>query len=152
MHQALHSIDNMKKQYLFLGFICFIISCHTDKSVHGRWVVFKSDYLPFKHISYCENLNLNSVFEFKSDSTLKVYTKESDSMNCNQEQSYTHRGNRVIITEYDMVFDYEILRNFHDTLVLRPSHVPSGMWDNLNSKAEMDSLSKNHFRIYLKKI
>ena len=72
-------------------------------------------------------------------------------MNCNQEQSYTHRGNRVIITEYDMVFDYEILRNFHDTLVLRPSHIPSGMWDNLNSKAEMDSLSKNHFRIYLKK-
>lgn len=140
----------MKKKYFIILLLIFI-NCKKESWIHGKWIVYKSDYLPFEHISYCENLNVNSIFEFKSDNILKVYTNANDTENCNQKQTYKLYENKINILEDDMLFDYEIIKKSKDTLIIKPLHLPNSMWNRAKSKNEMDSLAKYHFKIYLKK-
>ncbi|ESU18453.1 hypothetical protein FCR2A7T_29350 [Flavobacterium cauense R2A-7] len=104
---------------------------NTDSWVYGKWVIYNSDLLPFSHPSFCDELNLNSVFEFKNDGEINIYNSENQK--CNKDQTYRIFENEIDIKEYDMVFTYEILKKSNDSLVLIRKHL------------------RNNFKIYLKK-
>ena len=124
----------------------------TNNWIIGKWKVTSSEFLPFEHISYCENLNINSIFEFSENGNLKVYTSENDKLNCNQTQSYRVEKNKIVILEYDMLFDYEIISKSNNELKLRITHFPNSMFDKIKlSKTELENVRKNGFKISLSK-
>ena len=100
-----------------------------DGLIYGKWQVVHSTYLPFEHISYCENVNLESIFEFTTDETLEVYETEQ-SNSCTKDQTFKVLGSTLQIIEWDMVFDYDILMLTRDSLMLKTDRIPSEFWTN----------------------
>ena len=124
----------------------------TNDWIIGKWKVTSSDFLPFEHISYCENLNINSIFEFSENGNLKVYTSENDKKNCNETQSYRVEKNKIVILEFDMLFEYEIISKSNNELKLRITHFPNSMYDKIKlTETELENVRKNGFKISLSK-
>ncbi len=118
----------------------------------GKWKVTNSDYLPFEHISFCENLNINAIFEFSDNGNLKVYSSENDKKNCNETQSYRVEKNKIVILENDMLFEYEIISKSKSKLKLRVTHFPNSMYDKVKlTENELENVRKNGFKISLSK-
>jgi hypothetical protein len=155
-------IKILLKIYLLIIFSIFILNSCKNKTengneritktewIIGKWKVTNSDFLPFEHISFCENLNINSIFEFKEDGILKVYNSKSESKNCNETQSYRIEKNKIVILEYDMFFEYEIISKSKNKLTLRIAHFPNSMYEkNKLSEKYFENIIKNGFKIYL---
>ena len=124
----------------------------TNDWIIGKWKVTNSDFLPFEHISFCENLDINSIFEFSENGNLKVYTSENDKKNCNETQSYRVEKNKIVILEYDMLFEYEIISKSNSELKLRITHFPNSMYDKIKlTETELENVRKNGFKISLSK-
>jgi hypothetical protein len=114
-----------------------------ERNVYGKWQVVNSTHLPFEHISYCENLNLNSIFEFKKDQTLEVYEAEN-SETCTKDQTFKVIGTKLQIIEWDMVFDYEIQILNNDTLKFKIDRIPNNFWSqpNLNDSIVSEKIKE----------
>ena len=128
----------------------------TESPINGKWKVINSTILPFEHISYCDKLELNSVFEFKKDRTLNVH-ETVNGKTCTKDQTFKVRGKKLMILEWDMVFEYNILELTSETLKLKIKRAPSYYWteSNLNDekiKKELEEIKKNGITITLKKI
>jgi hypothetical protein len=128
----------------------------SESPINGKWKVINSTILPFEHISYCDKLELNSVFEFKTDGKLNVF-ESLDGKKCTKDQTYKVRGNKLGILEWDMAFDYEIMKLSTDTLELKIDRTPSYFWSesNLNDekiKKELEKIKQNGIIISLEKI
>lgn len=129
------------KQLFALTLITIFIGCSTsekittnnnktkDQLIVGKWNVVASNVIPFEHPSFCEKLELNSVFEFKKDHSLNVYEKEKGKK-CTTQQQYSIYQENLKMIEGDMVFMYEIKSLTSDTLKLRISALP----DYFNNK------------------
>ena len=127
-----------------------------ESPINGKWKVINSTILPFEHISYCDKLELNSVFEFKKDRTLNVY-ETVNGKTCTKDQTFKVRGKKLVILEWDMVFEYNILELTSETLKLKIKRAPSYYWteSNLNDekiKKELEEIKENGITITLKKI
>ncbi len=134
-----------------------VISEKKSKSlINGKWKVINSTVLPFEHISYCEKLELNSVFEFKTDQTLNVY-KSPKGKACTKDQTFKVRGKKLEILEWDMIFDYEIMKLTSDTLELKIKRIPSyflaeGILNALNFEKKLKEIKENGIIITLENI
>ena len=109
-----------------------------ESPIIGKWKVINSTFLPFEHISYCKKLELNSVFEFKKDRTLNVY-ETIDGKICTKDQTFNVRGKKLVILEWDMVFEYQIAELTTESLKLKMKRTPSYFWteSNLNDEKTM---------------
>jgi hypothetical protein len=128
----------------------------TESPINGKWKVTNSTVLPFEHISYCDKLELNSVFEFKEDRTMNVYETVNGKI-CTKDQTFKVQGKKLEILEWDMIFDYEILELTSETLKLKIEQTPSYFWteSNLNDekiKKELEEIKENGIIITLEKI
>ena len=124
----------------------------------GKWKVTESNFLPFEHPSYCEQLELNSVFEFNEYGILKVYRDEKAKQNCNRHQIFWIDENELIAFETDVGFPYEILKLTSDSLVLKSAIVPAFLFKEEKNKTVKDLedddikyIRKNGIVITLKK-
>ncbi len=130
----------MKKTTFYIPFIVFILtfsSCNFSKKpkklpkteqyekLIGKWKVTKSNFLPFEHPSYCEEIGLNSIFEFDEYGILKVYENHKTERNCNDYQKFWIDGTELIAFEYDVGFPYEILKLTSDSLIIKSEIVPA---------------------------
>lgn len=128
----------------------------TESPINGKWKVINSTILPFEHISYCDKLELNSVFEFKTDGKLNVF-ESVGGKKCTKDQTYNVRGNKLGILEWDMAFDYEIVKLSSDTLKLKIDRTPKYFWteSNLNDEKiekKLEEIKQNGIMITLEKI
>ena len=92
----------------------------SESQINGKWKVISSTILPFEHISYCDKLELNSVFEFKTDGKLNVF-ESLDGKKCTKDQTFKVRGKKLGILEWDMAFEYEIMELTAESLKLKIS-------------------------------
>ena len=128
----------------------------STQSILGKWLVVNSTILPFEHISYCEKLYLEAVFEFTADHTLNIY----DSLNgktCTENQTFKVQGNKLGIVESDMAFDYKIEKLTSDSLQLRIKRIPNYFWTeaNLNDqeiKEKLEEMKENGILVTLENI
>jgi hypothetical protein len=129
-----------------------------QKKIQGTWKVYNSTYLPIEHSSFCKYLMLNSIFEFLPDSTLVV----RDTMNaipCNRDlpQRYFVKDSIIKFMEWDMMFDYTLLRLTSDSLKFRINRIPSMMYvrdylDTADHKREVEFYKKNGIVVSLVRI
>jgi hypothetical protein len=122
----------------------------------GKWLVLNSTVLPFEHISYCDKLNLNSVFEFKKDRTLNVYEK-LEGKTCTKDQTYKVRGMKLVILEWDVAFEYEIKKLTSDTLQIKIERTPSYFWTETDLsdrivKEKLEDIKENGIIVTLERI
>lgn len=136
-----------------------LISIELTKSLIGEWKVVESNLLPFTHISFCNDLGINSIFEFNKDGSLKVYRKIFDICNCNWEQSFWTDSLNLVIFEHDVGYTYEILKLKNDTLILKNTHLPDELYknreniqDTIELKESYKGLEKDGIIIKLTKI
>ena len=127
-----------------------------ESPINGKWKVINSTVLPFEHISYCKKLELNSVFEFKKDRTLKVYEK-LNGKSCTKDQTFKVRGKKLVIIGWDMIFEYDIVELNTETLKLKIKRTPSYFWteSNLNDEEitkKLDEIKESGIILTLEKI
>ncbi len=154
-------------KYLFI-IILFLAACKSDRkqspirtkggeSIIGKWKVINSNFSPFEHISFCEKLDIGSIFEFDKNGSIKVYQNENDKMNCNQTQSFWVDSSGLNIFEYDFSFKYELLKLNKDSLIIKTYEVPKYFFKKLveQGKTENDTtreIQKNGIIIKLSKL
>ena len=107
----------------------------------GKWRVTNSNFLPFEHISYCEKLEINSVFHFDEYGILKVYENDKKRRNCNQDQIFWIKDNDIIVFEYDFGFPYEIIKLTSDSLQIKTDRIPTYLYDNPTNQNDIDSIT-----------
>jgi hypothetical protein len=96
-----------------------------NQEILGKWLVVDASTIPFDHISFCKNLSINSVFEFRADSTLKVWDSNTgDYCNLELSQYFSFKENTLHITEYDMIFNYQVNLLTQDSLILKINSIP----------------------------
>ncbi|MGY5353485.1 hypothetical protein [Wenyingzhuangia sp. IMCC45467] len=164
----------MKKTTLYIQVIILIfslLSCNNSKKTEklpktekyekliGKWKVIKSNFLPFEHISFCEKLNLNSIFEFDEYGVLNVYENEKYRQNCNENQTFWIEGNELVIFEYDFGFSYEIIKLTSDSLRIKTEQVPKYLYKNMTiqnasefTSEKIEFVEKNGIIITLEKV
>jgi hypothetical protein len=125
----------------------------------GKWKVIESNFLPFEHISYCEKLELNSIFEFNEYGELKIFKNGAEKRNCNGNQIFWIKKNEIIIFESDFGFPYEIVKLTSDYLQIKTERIPKFLYKNMTIQNAIDFTSdkieyieKNGIIITLKKI
>jgi hypothetical protein len=147
-------IVEVNKCYLLL--ITLFFACNSNRasrklssstqSIIGKWEVVDCNVLPFEHISYCEKLNLNSIYEFESTGELKVFENDSSKINCNQTQTFWVDSVGLNIFEYDFTFTYDLLKLSSDSLVLRtwtlPKYLSEEIWKTHSIDYENDTTRK----------
>ncbi|NRD20953.1 hypothetical protein HNV08_12925 [Winogradskyella eckloniae] len=163
----------MKKTTFYISFIVFILtflSCDYFKKKEklpkteqyekliGKWKVTHSNFLPFEHPSFCERMELNSIFEFDEYGILRVYLNKKTKQNCNDYQKFWIDGTELIAFEYDVGFPYEILKLTSDSLIIKSKIVPTYLFKEENIKTVKDFegddikfIRKNGIIITLKK-
>jgi len=164
----------LKKKTFYISFIVFILtfsSCDFSKKPEklpkteqnekliGKWKVTHSNFLPFEHISYCEKLELNSVFEFDQYGILKIYENEKTRRNCNKDQIFWIEKNELIIFEYDFGFPYELIKLTTDTLQIKTDRIPQYLFEKMTiqnakdfSNEKIKFIEKNGIIITMEKI
>jgi hypothetical protein len=128
----------------------------SESPINGKWKVINSTILPFEHISYCDKLESNSVFEFKIDGKLNVF-ESLDGKKCTKDQTFKVRGKKLGILEWDMAFEYEIMELTVESMKLKIKRTPSYYWteSNLNDekiKTELEEIKENGIILTLEKI
>lgn len=101
----------------------------------GRWEVVHSTFIPFEHISFCEELELNSIFQFSRYGVLRVFESDNTRRNCNQFQNFWISGKELVVFEYDVPFSYEILKLSSDTLQLLNKRIPHGLLEKMEPQS-----------------
>ena len=111
----------------------------------GDWKVVSSNYLPFDHPSFCEELELGSVFNFDKYGFVEIFISENSKTNCNKTQSYWIDSTRIIIFEYDVGFEYDILKLTNDSLVMESEWLQKSNIERLTTEKIMkiDTLDIN---------
>ena len=162
----------MKKTILNILFIFFIFfNCDFSKKPEklpktkeyekliGRWKVTESNFLPFEHPSFCEKLELNSIFEFDQYGVLKVYENEKNKHNCNDYQIFWIEKNELIVFEYDVGFPYEIIKLTNDSLQVKSDNIPNYLFSGEKIQTvsdyksdEIKFIQENGIVITMKKI
>lgn len=125
----------------------FLIGCKSKTSnvlspkitkLNGKWEVVKSSFVPFEHISFCETLEIGSIFIFEDSGELKVFNK-GENKNCNGEQYFELDSNLITIQEWDMIFNYEIKKLESDSLIFVIRRMPSFIFeDSIDVKVVSD--------------
>jgi len=121
----------------------------------GKWQVTKSNIEPFEIIPNAKKLYLNTVFEFLENGKHRVYeNNESDFFSS---VSYRIDGQKLVMVDFDMVFEYEIENLTSDSLKLNIKNIPSYFWTdkNLSDQKVQDKiaeLQKNGVIIELERI
>lgn len=152
-------------------FILIFLSCNFSKKPEklpkteeyekliGKWVVTKSNFLPFEHPSFCEKLELNSIFEFDEYGVLKVYENEKAKHNCNDYQIFWIDGNELVVFEYDVGFPYEIIKLTSDSLQVKCDNIPDYLFSEEKTQTvsdfesdEINFIRENGIIITMKKI
>jgi regulatory protein YycH of two-component signal transduction system YycFG len=118
--------------------------------IQGKWKVVNSEILPFEHISYCENLNIGSVFNFKRNNVLKVYETKDSLKNCNEHQTYRVNTDSITVLESDFIFGYKIISHSTNNLVLASNRIDPKILKNL-TKEQLDNIGTDGFKIYLER-
>jgi len=95
-----------------------IFKKESDKNIIRTCNVTESTLLPFEHISFCNNLNINSKFNFDEFGNVKIYEKENDTKYCNSTQSYWIDSIELNFFEYDFSFGYELKKLTRDSLII----------------------------------
>ena len=109
-----------------------------NHEIIGKWLVVDANTIPFDHISFCKNLSINSVFEFNADSTLKIWDSTTgDYCNLELTQYFFFNGKTVRISEYDMIFDYQVNLLTRDSLILRINSIPERFMTEAMELGEM---------------
>ncbi|WP_159038659.1 hypothetical protein, partial [Brumimicrobium mesophilum] len=172
--RSLDVTQHLKKTTFYILSIVFILtllSCDFPKKPEklpkteqyekliGKWKVIESNFLPFEHISFCEKLELNSIFEFDEYGILKVYENEKTKRNCNEYQIFWIDGNELVIFEYDVGFPYEIIKLTSDSLQIKTDNIPEYLYEKMTMKnaleftsEEIKFIEKNGIIITMKKI
>ncbi|MCI2230448.1 hypothetical protein MC378_14810 [Polaribacter sp. MSW13] len=131
------------KPVLILILILTLLSCNFSKKPEklpkteqyekliGKWKVINSNFLPFEHISYCEKLELNSIFEFNEYGELKIYKNRTEKRNCNGNQKFWIDKNEIIVFESDFGFPYEILKLTSDSLKIKTERIPKYLYERM---------------------
>ena len=107
-------------------------------AIVGTWIVCKSNVLPFEHISFCEKLGINSVFEFDQQGNIRVYESQEQKENCNQSQTFWVDSLGLNIFEYDFSYNYKVLKLTSDSLVLSTNRVPKYIYKEAFEKGRRD--------------
>lgn len=164
----------MKKTTIYISYIVIILtllSCNFSKKpkklpkteqyekLIGKWKVTNSNFLPFEHISYCEKLEINSVFEFDEYGILKIFENGTKKRNCNGDQIFWIDKNELIVFEYDIGFSYEIIKLTSDSLQIKTERTPQYLYKNMTiqnasgfTSEKIEFIKKNGIIITLKKI
>jgi len=126
------------------------------KNLIGKWKVIESNITPFEHISYCDKLDLLSIFEFDKYGVLRVYENEKNKNNCNEYQTFKIEDSKINIWEHDFGFDYQILKLDSDSLILKTDRILSYQYESkelkdFNNKI-IDSISEKGMIIKMIKI
>ncbi len=96
----------------------------TNQLIYGKWKVVESSLLPFEHISYCEKLGLNSIFEFIRPDIIRVYSHDS-AVACNGIQKFGIRSDTLGVRENDFIFQYKLLKLTTDSLIIYSNRIPT---------------------------
>lgn len=110
----------------------------SSNMLNGKWEVIESSFAPFEHVSFCEKLEIGSIFSFGREGSLKVYNN-GDSKNCNGEQFYELDSNLIQIQEWDMLFNYELEKLVSDTMIFRIRRIPSHIYETENISTILSS-------------
>lgn len=125
----------MKYSLFFVILLLFFFSCQEPEkrelpkteqyqNLIGKWEATDSNFLPFDHISYCRALTLGTIFHFDKYGILKVYESSDTKENCNGRQSYWIENEKLGIFEWDMAWNYEILKLTSDSLKIKIDRIP----------------------------
>lgn len=128
-------------KYIFAPLIIFLIGCsngakkelpETEEYANliGQWTVTASDFSPFEHLSYCNKLGVDSVFDFDKFGMMKVYDHQNTKEACNQDQKYWIKEDKLVIFEDDFGFDYKIVSLSSNKMILHTDHVPTYLFEN----------------------
>lgn len=101
----------------------------------GKWKVVHSTFIPFEHISFCKELELNSIFQFSKYGVLRIFESDNTRRNCNQFQNFWISGKELVVFEYDVPFSYEILKLSSDTLQLKNKRIPHGLLEKMEPQS-----------------
>jgi hypothetical protein len=106
-----------------------LISLKLTNDLIGNWKVVESNLLPFEHISFCKDLGINSIFNFNESGILKIYKDHETNRHCNEKQLFWTDSLKLIIFEYDVGFDYDIIKLDDDSLILRNYWYPDWIYN-----------------------
>tara|TARA_R110002126_G_C10151631_1_gene471759 strand:- start:31 stop:498 length:468 start_codon:yes stop_codon:yes gene_type:complete len=121
----------------------------------GKWKLINSNFLPFKHPSFCEKLEkleLNSIFEFDEYGILKVYQKGKTKRNCNELQAFWIEKNELVLFDAHVGFRYEIIKLTSDSLRIKTEQVPLHIIENENMNEKLKFIEKNGIILTFEKI
>lgn len=120
-----------------------------EKLLVGQWEIIDINADSFLHPSFC-NVKVGGIFHFENDKSLKVYPNELDGI-CSKDHFYSCNGKKLMIREWDMFFDYQIISFNKDSLILRSTIMPFRILYDDSNKKETRELNKNDVIISMKK-
>lgn len=108
----------------------------------GKWKVTKSNVEPFQMISNGKKLYLNTVFEFLENGKHRVY--ENNKSDFFSSVSYRIDGQKLVMVDLDMVFEYGIENLTSDSLKLKIKKIPTYFWtdENLSDQRVQDKIAE----------
>ena len=121
----------------------------------GKWKLTNSNFLPFKHPSFCEKidkLELSSIFEFDEYGILKVYEKNRIKKNCNGLQAFWIEENELVLFDAHVGYRYEIIKLTSDSLRIKTEEIPLYLIENENMNEKLEFVEKNGIILTLKKM
>lgn len=147
LNRSMNFMRTRKSMMITAFLLLLIFSCMNPKTqilksssniLNGRWKVIESSFAPFEHVSYCDKLEIGSIFSFGTDGSLKVYNN-GNTENCNGEQFYELDSNFIQIQEWDMLFNYELEKLVSDTMIFRIRRIPSHIYETENINTILSS-------------
>ena len=148
----------MIKNTATISIFCLVlISCNLNSNwIYGKWKVVHSNQVPFEHISFCEKLYLNSIYEFRKDHTLYVYENLESQACIDGAQTFKLEKDKIEFFEYDMLFEFDLLILERDSIQLKINGIPSYFyeldWNIPEIENQANKIEKNGITITLKKI
>ena len=138
-------------KYLYISLTILLISCSNGaknelpkteeyNNLIGQWTVTASDFSPFEHLSYCNKLGVDSVFDFDKYGMIRVYDHQDTKEACNQDQKYWIKDDKLVIFEDDFGFDYKIISLTSNNMILHTDHVPTYLFENYPEKEDRLSI------------
>lgn len=127
---------------LIIVALTFFIGCRSSSpnftnELIGKWRVQNASILPFTYISFCDSVNIGSIFNFKNNGDLQVYYK-NEKKHCNRKQSFELDSNNIIVQEWDVFFKYKIVTLNKDSLqFVIPDNILANNLD-INSENQID--------------
>ena len=113
-----------------------------ESPIVGKWKVINSNVEPFQIISNGKKLYLNTIFEFLENGKHRVY--ETNKSEFFSSVSYRIDGQKLVMIDLDMVFNYGIENLTSDSLKLNIRKIPTYFWtdENLSDQKVKDKVSE----------